>query len=120
VLQFRAQVVQAAPAHYALATGHEGLDGNPVTDRDVGDPVPDLDDFANQFVAQHLPGNARQNLRHAPSHNVDITAADAGYCRLDQHFPGSRLWRRDLPDFKQARFNEDCSTHREILSGFSR
>jgi hypothetical protein len=120
VLQLRAQVVQTAAAHHALATGHEWLNGNAVTGRDMGHSVPNLNHLANQFVAQHLPGDARQDLRHAPGYDVDVAAANTGNRCPDQHFSGSGLRRRDLPDLKQARFNKDCGTHWALLSGFLR
>jgi hypothetical protein len=113
-------VVQATPAHHALTTGHERLDGDTIAGRDVRYAIANLDYLAHQLVAQHLAGDARQDLRHTPGHDVDIAAADAGNRGPDQDLPRARFWRWNFPDFEQARLNEDSSTHRELLPGYSR
>src|SRR3546814_13754208 len=73
------------------------LGRNPQADRVAAYAGSDLDDAADEFMADHQPGPDRALAPLVPQVDVQVGAADGGFLELDQDLVRARLRDRDLP-----------------------
>src|SRR3546814_8636306 len=88
------------------------LGRNPLADRVAAYAGSDLDDAADEFMADHQPGLDRALAPLVPQVDVQVGAADGGFLELDQDLVRARLRDRDLlhPD-ALGRFALDQRLH---------
>src|SRR3546814_9182670 len=72
------------------------LGRNPLADRVAAYAGSDLDDAADEFMADHQPGLDRALAPLVPQVDVQVGAADGGFLELDQDLVRARLRDRDL------------------------
>src|SRR3546814_6449591 len=87
-------------------------DRNPLADRVAAHAWSDLDDAADEFMADHQPGLDRALAPLVPQVDVQVGAADRRLLELDQDLVRARLRHRDLlhPD-ALGRFALDQRLH---------
>src|SRR3546814_6854903 len=88
------------------------LGRNPLADRVAAHAGSDLDDAADEFMADHQPGLDRALAPLVPQVDVQVRTADGGFLELDQDLVRARLRDRDLlhPD-ALGRFALDQRLH---------
>ncbi len=91
-----AQMAAARLAVTALAAHQMALAAHPVTDADVGDVPPGLDDLADELVAEHERGADGLPRPAVPGPDVQVGAADTGAQHLDQYVAGPDGGLRDV------------------------
>src|SRR3546814_9043891 len=72
------------------------LGRNPQADRVAAYAGSDLDDAADEFMADHQPGLDRALAPLVPQVDVQVGAADGCFLELDQDLVRARLRDRDL------------------------
>src|SRR3546814_16182552 len=72
------------------------LGRNPLADRVAAYAGSDLDDAADEFMADHQPGLDRALDPLVPQVDVQVGAADGGFLELDQDLVRARLRGRAL------------------------
>src|SRR3546814_20737956 len=87
----RAQVLLAGAAVAAVAADDMALGRNPLADRVAAYAGSDLDDAADEFMADHQPGLDRALAPLVPQVDVQVGAADGGFLELDQRSEERRV-----------------------------
>src|SRR3546814_19789966 len=97
---------------FRAAADDMALGRNPLADRVAAHAGSDLDDAADEFMAEHQPGLDRALAPLVPQVDVQVGAADGGFLELDQDLVRARLRDRDLlhPD-ALGRFALDQRLH---------